>query len=188
MDATYAPTLTGARVILRAPLPSDVNARIQAGEDADLIRGYGGEWRARKEFPEKDAEQWYRRALSRPIAWIIVAADEPIGNCYLELDRVKDRCSRFSIGIWLPTARGRGYGTETTEIVLAHAFSTLDLHRVELRVLERNLVAVSCYERCGFVVEGKERETAILDGEWQNDLIMSILKQEWLLRHTSRGV
>jgi ribosomal-protein-alanine N-acetyltransferase len=187
MDASSAPTLTGSRVVLRAPIASDVNARMRAGQDAELIRGYGGDWRAPKEFAVQDAKQWYRRTLSRPIAWIIVAGDQPIGNCYLELDRVKDRCSRFSIGIWLPTARGRGYGTEATDIVLAHAFSTLDLHRVELRVLERNLVAVNCYGRCGFVVEGKERETAFLDGEWQNDLIMSILKPEWLRMQASRG-
>lgn len=33
--------------------------------------------------------------------------------------------------------------------------------------------------KCGFVKEGIERETAFLDGAWQNDLIMSILRQEW---------
>ncbi len=60
-----------------------------------------------------------------------------------------------------------------------HGFRDLGLHRIELRVLERNHAAVRCYSNCGFVKEGIERETASLDGAWQNDLIMSILRQEW---------
>jgi ribosomal-protein-alanine N-acetyltransferase len=113
------------------------------------------------------------------LACIIVARAEPIGNCQLERDPVRHRCARFSIGLWSPAARGRGYGTEATQRVVAYAFQTLNLHRVELRVLEQNLAAVRCYTKCGFVIEGRERETAFLDGEWRSDLIMSILETDW---------
>ena len=70
-------------------------------------------------------------------------------------------------------------GTEASRLVLAYAFEVLLLHRVELRVLAFNERAIACYERCGFRREGVEREGAWIGGEWQSDVIMSILEQEY---------
>ncbi len=75
--------------------------------------------------------------------------------------------------------RGRGLGTAATHLVLAYAFDVLALHRVELRVLTFNERAIACYEKCGFVREGVEREGAWIGGEWQSDLRMSILEHEF---------
>ena len=35
------------------------------------------------------------------------------------------------------------------------------------------------YEKCGFVREGIEREGAWIGGQWQSDVIMSILEQDY---------
>lgn len=40
--------------------------------------------------------------------------------------------------------------------MLEHAFSNMNLHRVELAVLEDNRRARALYEKVGFVEEGKE--------------------------------
>ena len=42
--------------------------------------------------------------------------------------------------------------------------------------------AISCYEKCGFVQEGVEREGAFIGGEWHSDVLMSMLKSEWHIR------
>jgi ribosomal-protein-alanine N-acetyltransferase len=39
--------------------------------------------------------------------------------------------------------------------------------------------AIACYEKCGFVREGIEREGAWAADAWQSNLIMSILEQEY---------
>ena len=52
------------------------------------------------------------------------------------------------------------------------------LHRVELRVLDFNLHGVSCYRRCGFVDEGREREAAFVDGHWRDYLVMAVLETD----------
>jgi RimJ/RimL family protein N-acetyltransferase len=46
-------------------------------------------------------------------------------------------------------------------------------------VLEYNHRAIACYEKCGFVKEGIEREGAFIEEAFQTDLIMSILEQEY---------
>jgi [ribosomal protein S5]-alanine N-acetyltransferase len=64
-------------------------------------------------------------------------------------------------------------------LALSHAFRPGGLHRVDLRVLEENGRAIRCYEKCGFVIEGREREGARIAGEWKTDVLMSVLEQEW---------
>ncbi len=62
--------------------------------------------------------------------------------------------------------------------VLRYAFGTLDLHRVDLKVLDFNLRAIRCYLACGFREEGREREAARVDDRWHDDVIMGILAHE----------
>jgi [ribosomal protein S5]-alanine N-acetyltransferase len=74
---------------------------------------------------------------------------------------------------------GRGGGREATRLVLAYAFGTLQLHRVEVRVLDFNTRAIRMYERCGFSREGVEREGALIGRRWENDVRLSILAHEF---------
>jgi RimJ/RimL family protein N-acetyltransferase len=52
--------------------------------------------------------------------------------------------------------------------------------RVNLRVLAFNSRAIRAYEKCGFVQEGVERESAFVNGRWHDDIMMSVLDHEFL--------
>jgi len=62
---------------------------------------------------------------------------------------------------------------------LEYAFNVLKLHRVSVRVVDYNQRAIRAYQRCGFVVEGREREAASVDGDWHDDVMMAILDREF---------
>jgi ribosomal-protein-alanine N-acetyltransferase len=64
-------------------------------------------------------------------------------------------------------------------LVLDHAFSTLDVHRIELRVLAYNQRAMRCYEKCGFKREGVLRDSVLIAEQWEDDVMMSILKDDY---------
>ncbi|MEH7887318.1 GNAT family protein [Bacillus sp. JJ1609] len=83
------------------------------------------------------------------------------------------------MGFFDPSVWNRGLGTEVTQLVLKYAFEQLNLHRVDLRVLEYNKRAIRCYEKCGFVQEGTEREGALIEGKYETDVFMSILDREY---------
>ena len=53
---------------------------------------------------------------------------------------------------------GRGYGTEATRLVLAEAFSVLQLNRVRLEVFRHNERALASYRRVGFLQSGEHTE------------------------------
>lgn len=87
------------------------------------------------------------------------------------------RISRVLVG---PSAhRNRGLGAQTMHALLYKAFVELRLHRVELAVFDFNDAAIRCYEKIGFVHEGKLRESVCFEGEHWHTLMMSILEQEW---------
>lgn len=73
----------------------------------------------------------------------------------------------------------QGYGTEAMALILKHGFETLNLNRVFLRVFERNPRAVRCYEKVGFLHEGKLRQDVYVEGDYSDMLLMGILRSEW---------
>ena len=95
-----------------------------------------------------------------------------------------DRRAALAIGIEDPTWLGRGLGTEALRLALGFGFAR-GLHRVSVRVLASNTRAIACYRKCGFVDEGRERESALVEGQWQDDLIMGLLDHEFAALHKS---
>lgn len=70
---------------------------------------------------------------------------------------------------------GMGLGRAAFGRLLMHGFDDLNLHRASLGVLEENLRAVRSYETLGFRLEGKRRESLLLDSGWEDTLMMGIL-------------
>lgn len=87
--------------------------------------------------------------------------------------------AEFGIAIGEPDYRGKGYGTEGTKLMVRYGFQEMNLHRVWLRVLETNPRAISVYEKCGFIYEGRKRQAYRRNGKWLDTLLYSILRPEW---------
>lgn len=179
---TKAPTLTGARVVLRAPAASDVDARIGLGWHRQIERGYGS---SRPDGPasHEDAAAWFRyvtEELPAGTSWVIEVDGALAGITNLHHVSTQDRNAMFAIGMLSPAFMGRGLGAESAQLVLRHAFTTLGLHRLWLRVLSDNLRAIRSYESCGFVHEGTQRETCLVDGTWLDDHFYGLLDREFL--------
>ncbi len=171
--------LRGERVILRSPLPGDVDDRLACGRHAEIVHMYGGDSRTLAPFTREDAEAWYQSMNSQPNIWVIEHESRCIGIVRLTVTE-PERRARYAIGIFDIHKLGNGLGTEATRLVLGYAFNTLALHRVDLRVLAYNKRAIACYEKCGFVKEGVEREGALVEGKWETDVMMSILDREFV--------
>ena len=71
----------------------------------------------------------------------------PIGNTGLHGVDYRNRSATFGILIGEPECRGKGYGTETTRLMLDYAFTALGLHNVMLTVFEFNSAGMGFQER-----------------------------------------
>jgi ribosomal-protein-alanine N-acetyltransferase len=183
MTAMTVPTLTGQRVTLRAVQPEDEQARLSLGWHVAIERNYGHQAQT-LEMTAAEARAWYVRQQARTADpsrryWAIEAEGHLVGGAGLDSLKESDRKAHFVIGMFAPSHLGRGLGTEATRLVLDHAFRSMNLHRVDLRVLAFNDRAIASYRKCGFVQEGRERESCWLDGQWHDDIIMGVLATEF---------
>lgn len=170
--------LTGQNSILRKPCEKDIDDRFLCGTTCEYVRMVGGDTRNTIPFTRADALRWYENISSFQFGWVIELAGKCIGSARLTVNEI-DKRARYAIGIFDISKLNMGYGAEATGLVLAFAFNVLRLHRVDLRVLDYNKRAIACYEKCGFVKEGVEREDALIEGKWESDIMMSILEQEY---------
>lgn len=99
----------------------------------------------------------------------------PIGNTSLMLVDHRHGTAEFGIFIGEPDARGKGYGTETTRLVLRYAFDSAGLHNVALGVFEFNEAGIRAYRRAGFREIGRRREAYLLDGRRWDEIRMDCL-------------
>ena len=108
---------------------------------------------------------------------------EVVGHVELsKLDRqnMSATVSRLLVGD--ATARGKGTGAQIVTHLLDKAFRELDLHRVDLYVLDLNLAAIRLYESLGFKTEGHFVEARRAGGKYWNVYYMAMLKEQWLSR------
>jgi len=174
-----APVLQGARLRLRPPVPEDAAARRSLGINPDIVRMFGGNVTEAGAMSEEAAEVWLDHLRLQDPGWVIETGGRVIGAAFLHSLHHEDRRASLALGILDMTLLGQGLGREAIRLMLGHAFGAMGLHRVGLRVLSFNQRAIRCYRACGFVEEGRERQSARVDGQWHDDLIMGILADEF---------
>jgi ribosomal-protein-serine acetyltransferase len=87
---------------------------------------------------------------------------------------------RAEIGYWLDEAhQGRGLMADAVRQVLAHAFQTWKLNRVEIRTDVENRASRALAERLGFSYEGVLRQAYFVGDRYSDDAIYSLLRCEW---------
>lgn len=170
--------MEGPSLRLRPATADDAAARFSLGYNQEIVRMFGVSHADTKPMTMDAAEAWARAHSVNPYAWIIEVAGQLIGEIKLHSVNAQDRRASMAIAIYDSQQLGKGFGSEAIRLLLHHAFTELYLHRIGIRVLAYNERAIRAYQKCGFIVEGRERETAFVDGVWHDDLMMGILSRE----------
>jgi RimJ/RimL family protein N-acetyltransferase len=173
--------IRGDRVLLRRPRADDLPAVTRWYTDPEIAALTRYQTRP---MPAAEVERFFEQRLLSPdaLAYSILELPERwlIGfTTFSSLD-AENGSVLFHITIGERSAWSRGLGTEASRLMLAHAFERLGLHRVGLTVFSFNERAIRAYEKAGFHVEGRLRESVLRDGSWCDEIQMGILRDEWL--------
>ncbi len=173
--------IEGTQVVLRRHVPANLRAFERWYSDPDvarLTRYQDGPMR------RDEIERFFAARVVGPdslaLAVHVKATGRLVGTCAFSQLDADNGSALYHITIGEKDVWGRGYGTEATRLMLAHAFDTLGLHRVALSVFEFNTRAVRSYRRCGFQLEGRAREAIWREGRWWDEISMSILEPDWM--------
>ena len=179
--------LSSERVVLRAQNREDLEQQHtqQSGDYALHAVNSGSAWRP--EGLEVALARWDKR-LGEPAdlqgTWFTVARrDDPelawIGQ--VGLWDVNDHARTAHVGISLSsTARGQGLGTEAVRLICDYAFRIRDLHRLSLETLASNEAMLRAAKAAGFIEEGRQREAAYVLGERVDEILLGLLRSEWV--------
>lgn len=101
----------------------------------------------------------------------------PIGKTYLS--GIHDRTAEFGIVIGESDCQGKGYGTETTRLMLDYAFTVLGLQNVMLIVYEYNAAGIRAYQKAGFREFGRRRQSKWMNGRFWDAIYMDCIASEF---------
>ena len=165
---------------------SDLLYRWMNDLDFQRLGGYVPQPRS-AEAELKAFERWNDAQDSVLFLVYEVATWRPIGFASLMHMNAHHRSAEFGIGLGEAAARGKGYGTETTRLMLDYAFTVRGLHSVYLTTAVYNVAGQRAYQKAGFTEVGRLREAAFMGGRFWDVIYMDCLATEFtspLLAHT----
>ena len=174
-----------------------VNLRPPRQDDVDVLARWGGD-------PEFARYQWgsepWTEAAQRAMRLIQQFAGLPpsqgrllmieiaggtgtIGYVNYRDVRPKTRSCMAGIAVADLQYWSMGYGTRAMRLLLGYLFGALAMHKVALRMVAFNTLAIRGVEHCGFRREGLLRDNYWLDNRWWDCMLMAVLEDEWASQH-----
>jgi RimJ/RimL family protein N-acetyltransferase len=137
-----------------------------------------------------EEEKWWQGFLQRENDHIFAIETKDgayIGNIGLHDIEPENRRAELGIIIGDKAHWSQGYGTDAVRTLLRWAFEYLNLNRISLRVYDYNERAIGCYQKCGFRHEGTMRQARYTDGQYHDEWIMGVLRDEFLEMQKETG-
>jgi len=165
------PPLVGSAVALRAFRADDFDAALAVGNDASTTWGSA--------MPAADGAgvvEYLERCRRDGALVLLVIADRADDGYLGEVMLALGEQGVGELGCLLaPEARGRGCAVEALQLLVAWAFETLRLARLQMIVAVTNDAALALARRAGFHREGVLRSYLEFDGARIDAVILSRL-------------
>ncbi len=176
------------RLTLRPPIHSDFRAWAALRRDSeDFLIPWEPTWASdhlsRKAFTNR--VYWAQRSIANGTAmplFLVRREDERVAGCNHAGSYPPRSCAIGDTGYWIgePFAR-QGYMREAIQAVVHHAFTVMDLSRIEAGCLPENTPSRRLLELCGYKYEGVAQSYLQINGRWRNHVLYANL------RHDRRG-
>ncbi|MFT6911717.1 MAG: ribosomal-protein-alanine N-acetyltransferase [Paracoccaceae bacterium] len=170
-------------MILRPPMHGDFRSWSALRHDSiGFLQQWEPSWApdhlTRKAFTNR--VYWAQRAVSSGTAlpfFLIRQQDDSLLGA-ITLDNIRRGPAQAgTLGYWVgaPFAR-QGYMREAIEALTHHAFTTLDLSRIEAACLPENQASRGVLEACGFKYEGVAKSYLQIQGKWRDHVLFANLR------------
>jgi len=118
-------------------------------------------------------DTWYQLVIIRKKDGELIG---DIGIHFLDSDK-----KQVEIGYTLNKKQhGKGYATEAVKEIINYLFDELNKRRIVTSIDPRNIKSIKLVERLGFRKEAHFKESIFMNGEWVDDSVYAILKDEWV--------
>jgi len=171
--------LRGKRIVLRPVNRKDLSFFIKWFNDPEILQ-YLTLYLPMTEMAE---EKWIEGLVTRKekdvVFMIETLRGKSIGNCGLHNINHKDQDAVFGITIGEKGYWGKGYGTEAARLLINYGFNQLNLNRISSIVLSFNERSLKMHQKIGFQEEGRRRKARFKNGQFWDEVLFGILREEW---------
>jgi ribosomal-protein-alanine N-acetyltransferase len=173
------------RMTLRLPQHADFRAWAALRETSKAFLApwepvWASDHLTRKSFTNR--VYWANRATSQGTAlplFLVRRPDSAILGA-ITLDNIRRGPSQAgTLGYWIGAGHARqGYMREAILAVVHHAFTSMDLSRIEAACLPENAASRGVLEKCGFKYEGVAQSYLQISGRWRNHVLYANLRND----------
>ena len=174
------PSLSGRVVMLREPATQDLGPLVDLLSLGDATR-FGLDDPVSDVAVQELIERFARERASGVAVTYVIALST--SRTIVGLVQVRQLDPSFEAAEWectiAPSWRGSGIFLDAARLVGSFAFGTLGTHRLEARVLLQNGRANGALRKLGAVQEGVLRRSVRRAGEYFDQVLWSLLKEDW---------
>ncbi len=128
---------------------------------------------------EQDQLKWFENISKTDLFMLILKDDEKIGfMSYVNVDPMSRICQIS--GSAFRSASKKHCMKTCLHCCIDFAFEMLNMHRIEMEIIEYNLISQKLNIECGNLkIEGKKRESVYKCGKYYDSLVLGLLRTEW---------
>lgn len=172
--------ITGQSVFLRPITEEDVDSIYECFQDEEIMYMTGTRNILTKDQISEALSRFSEDSTRCDFAICLVENSRVVGDlAIMEID-LDDKKAIFRIALHRIEDCGKGYGAEAVQLVQQFSFEELQLNRLELQVYSHNIRGIKSYEKVGFKKEGTLRQSLYMNGKYSDEIIMSILRDEYM--------
>ena len=166
MTKTF-PQITTDRLLLRQFTKDDLENVYNGLSHPDVIKYYGVSYHTLE--ATKEQMEWFANLEKeeKGIWWAVCSKDNSTfygGGGFNDVDKTNRKAE---IGFWLlPEYWGKGIMKEAMPLMINHAFTEMNLHRIEGYVDHENSKCKKAIVKLDFQLEGTMRDYEIKDGKF----------------------
>lgn len=109
-----------------------------------------------------------------------IKSSKYIGGCSINESDIKNRNCVIGIMIGDKEYWSKGYGSDALRTLLKFIFEEINMNKVKLKVFSFNDRAIACYKKVGFKEEGILKKELYRNGNYHDEILMAIFKEEFL--------
>jgi RimJ/RimL family protein N-acetyltransferase len=162
----------------------NVNLRVVEKEDLPLLADWNGNPRVLGEYvwlPQQSRIEWEKRYdnFSSDNKWFLIEKKDGTKVGFIAHFPAAEKLG-VEIGyVIIPDERSKGYCTEAVKMMVDYLFLSNDTVRIQAHTDVRNVGSQKVLEKAGFSREGTLRKSTFVRGEWRDNSVHSILREEW---------
>lgn len=113
-------------------------------------------------------------------SWVIERRSDNRVIGMINLHTIAQRSRRAEMGYWIAEdCWHKGYASEAVERVLSFAFERVGLNKICCRTVSDNIASQKLLARMGMTYEGTLREDVLINNEFSDIKMFSLLFREW---------